>query len=62
MKPDRYIVRNAFWVWDDQQKRDLCECQKPQDCRTIVDALNHRCSLPESMQEAFNSGDGSYRP
>lgn len=23
---------------------------------------NHRCSLPDSIKEALNSGDGTYRP
>lgn len=23
---------------------------------------NHRCGLPDSIQEALNSGDGAYRP
>lgn len=24
--------------------------------------LNHKCRLPDSINEAFNSGDGVYRP
>ncbi len=28
----------------------------------IVKALDHKCGLPESIQEALNSDDGIYRP
>lgn len=27
-----------------------------------VDGLWHQCALPASIQEALNSGDGTYRP
>lgn len=27
-----------------------------------VESLWHRCSLPDSITEALNSGDGAYRP
>jgi hypothetical protein len=32
---------------------------------TVADLLRvvgHRCGLPDSIQEALNSGDGTYRP
>lgn len=27
-----------------------------------ADAVNHQCDLPDSIKEALNSGDGTYRP
>lgn len=34
----------------------------PEAIEIVRKALLHRCSLPDSIQEALNSGDGVYRP
>ena len=40
----------------------VCQCFTEEDAKEIVEALNHKCVLPQSIQDALNSGDGTYKP
>ena len=45
---------SSVWTWNGE---DLHEA-----LRVVIDAAHASRVLPQSIQEALNSGDGSYRP
>ena len=45
-----------------RQEVDALEREWSEAQREVLLARKHRCALPASIDEALNSGDGSYRP
>ena len=48
--------------WMNIYNLELCLYSKEHTKRALLKAEVHTCSLPISIQEALNSGDGTYRP